>query len=93
MVYKKSKFIHFLLFFYLFSSYLGATHIHCDAHASQDNCKVCLVVKNLHSADAPSTETPYTLENTPIEEIHCIQNIVLSTLYKGFDAHAPPLFS
>jgi len=93
MVYKKSKFIHFLLFFYLFSSYLGATHVHNDSHASQDDCQVCLVVKNLHSADAPIGEALSTLENTLTEKTHYIQDIVLSTPYKGFNSHAPPLFS
>jgi len=93
MSYKASKFIHFLLFFYLFSSYLGATHVHNDSHASQDDCQVCLVVKNLHSADAPTTEALSALKNTLTEETYYIQDIVLSTLYKGFDAHAPPLFS
>jgi len=93
MLYKKSKFIHFLLFFYLFSSYLGATHIHNDGHASQDDCQVCLVVKNLHSADAPTADTLSTLENSSQEDISFIQNICLFTLYKGYDSHAPPLFS
>jgi len=93
MIYKKSKFIHFLLFFYLFSSFLSASHIHHDAQLSHDDCKVCLVVKNLHSADAPTGDTLSILENSSTEDIFFIQNIPLPTLHKGYDSHAPPLFS
>ena len=45
MRYAKQYTIRFLLFFYLFSSYLGAAHIHHDALASHDDCKVCVVAK------------------------------------------------
>jgi len=93
MVYKTSKFIHFLLFFYLFSAYLGATHVHCDEHTSQDDCKVCLVVKNLHSADVPTGNILSILAESTTEDIFFIQNIPFSTRHKGFDANAPPLFS
>ena len=51
----KRRLIHMLLAFYLFSSYLGDTHIHDEGYASHDSCKVCIVVKNLHSGDAPAT--------------------------------------
>lgn len=93
MSHKASKFIYFLLLFYLFSSYLGASHVHYDGHTSQDDCQVCLVVKNLHSADLPTGDILSIIESSVAEKIHCLQDIVLSTLYKGFDAHAPPLFS
>jgi hypothetical protein len=93
MSHKVLKSIHFLLFLYLFSSYLSATHIHNNSHTSQDNCQVCLVVKNLHSADAPTIDTLPVFKNIQTEETHYIQTIVLSTPYKGFDAHAPPLYS
>jgi len=84
--------MHIVLFFYLFSTYASATHIHNDTFISHDDCKVCVVAKNLHGKDvdisAPLLRTiDFSFELTSIPS----KIITIPTL-KGFDAHAPPVF-
>ncbi len=89
----RQRFVRFLLFFYLFSSYLGATHIHHDALASHHDCKVCIVVKNLHNGDTPDPVTLPDIDNTRYQTITLHRSLFAYRSLKGFDAHAPPLFS
>jgi len=89
----QKHFVRMLLFLYLFSSFVSATHIHHDALESHVDCKVCLVVKNLHSADVPSS---YTFENKLPYYLTVLvfQNTCYdSQVIKGYNAHAPPSFS
>ncbi|HFU77326.1 MAG TPA: hypothetical protein ENK68_02340 [Epsilonproteobacteria bacterium] len=90
----QKQFIRILLFFYLFSSFVSATHIHHhDAHESHADCKVCLVVKNLHSADIPSSYT-FESELPYYQSISAFQNIYYTLeIIKGYNAHATPSFS
>ena len=89
----KTMIIRLLLFFYLSSAYLSATHIHHDALESLDDCKVHLIVKNLNSADAPSTSFEL------LSCVGCFTYTLFSThqfiqpIEKGFNAQAPPYFS
>ena len=85
--------VKLLLLVYLFSSYLGATHIHKEAFSAHDNCKVCIVVKNLHSADNPSTPILPFISQYKEALRDPYRNCFLQAIYKGFDAHAPPLLS
>ena len=82
--------VRLLLFFYLSSSYLSATHIHNDAIETHSDCKVCIVVKNLHSGDFPNTQqnnVACTYDYEPI--LFDIQKGTQNIL-KGFNANAPP---
>ena len=85
----KTTIIRLLLFLYLTSSYLGATHFHHDALESVD-CKVHILVKNLNSGDTPTN----TLELISCEG--CFNAILFNESYfifalnKGFNANAPP---
>ena len=88
----KSTFIRLLLFFYLISTYLGATHIHHDALESVD-CKVHLLIKNLNSADTPNDSLEFFECSNCFESINFYLNEFIQPITKGFDAHAPPLFS
>ncbi len=87
------SFVRLLLFFYLFSSFASATHIHHDMHASQDDCKVCIVVKNLHSADIPSAFFFEPICYAPIHIAHFSTQRHSYVHYKYIDSQAPPLFS
>ncbi|SFV56004.1 hypothetical protein MNB_SV-14-371 [hydrothermal vent metagenome] len=83
--------IKLLLFFYLSSSYLSATHIHNNATETNSHCKVCIIVKNINSGDLPNTQfdtfaCSYTYEPILFE----LQKITKSIL-KGFNSNAPPL--
>jgi len=89
----QKHFVRILLFLYFFSSFVSATHIHHDALESHTDCKVCLVVKNLHSADVPSSYTfesafPYCLTVLALQNTYYVSQII-----KGYNAHAPPFFS
>ena len=82
--------VRLLLFFYLSSSYLSATHIHNDALETHSDCKVCIVVKNLHSGDFPNTQLinltcAYNYEPIVFETQKTTRDIL-----KGFNANAPP---
>jgi len=83
--------IRFLLFFYLTSSYLSATHIHKNITQQHSDCKVCLVVKNLHAPDIPHSDI-YAISDNYYEKIEFHQQIVTTIPLKGFNSHAPPIF-
>jgi hypothetical protein len=85
--------VQVVLFFYLSSSYLSATHIHKNSLEHNSDCKICIVVKKLNSGDAPAIEfnTIHTLNDyiTPLFNQQPTTKIVL----KGFNAQAPPHLS
>jgi len=89
----KIVFIRFLLFFYLTSSYLSAIHIHTDTLKSNSHCKVCIVVKNLHSGDAPIVFADDLACDGCYEPIAFHIKSVEKTILKGFNANAPPSLS
>ena len=84
--------IRFLLFFYLTSSYLSATHIHKDISQQHSDCKVSILVKNLHSPDIPHNDI-YVISDNYYEKIRFYQDIVANLIFKGFNSQAPPIFS
>ena len=89
----KQILIRFLLLFYITSSFLSATHTHKDPLTVHDDCKVCIVVKNLNSGDVPSFETLDFVVLLP-EQIRLKPKQFHSTTKdKGFFSHAPPFFS
>jgi len=85
--------IRFLLFFYLTSSYLSATHIHKDITQQHSDCKVCIVVKNLHSPDIPNTDISCIDCYNFYEKIAFHQQVVTTIPLKGFNSNAPPTLS
>ncbi len=86
----KHQIVHVILFFYLFSSYLGAAHIHKEVFASHNDCKICLVVKNINNADIPSAVHLPLCHQTFFEYVLLRQNMPVFQIEKGFDAQAPP---
>ena len=87
------RIIQVLLFFYLLSSYAGATHIHHDGLAVHHDCAVCIVVKNLHSSDTPDPVALPAIETIRYQKIALYRSLYVYKPIKGFNAHAPPLFS
>ena len=89
----KAIVVRLLLFFYLTSTYLGATHIHHDGLESLTDCKVHVMIKNLNSADMP--DVPFELLGCVgcFESIVFYGNYFVQPLYKGFNAQAPPTLS
>ena len=88
----KRRIAKLLLLLYLFSSYLGATHIHKEAVASHTDCKVCVVVKNLHNGDTPASSTLPEVMWQPLQRVWLHGDAVTSLPNKGYNAHAPPAF-
>jgi len=84
--------IRLLLFFYLTSSYLSATHIHKNIAQQHSDCKVCIVVKNLHAPDIPNSDI-YCISDNFYEKIEFHQLLVTTISLKGFNSHAPPILS
>lgn len=81
--------IKLLLFLYLTSAYLGATHIHQKALKPLD-CKVHLLIKNLNSADVPVIDDiVLTCEECHNRLFYYCSRWVQPTV-KGFNAQAPP---
>jgi len=84
--------IRILLFFYLASSSLSATHIHHDGISHAD-CKVCPIVKNIDSADTPSLDITLVISLYHDRDIFTTESVFVYTYLKGFHAQAPPVFS
>lgn len=80
-----------IIFFYITSSYLTATHIHKKVVQQHADCKVCIMAKNLHSGDIELKD------NTSISYIDYsriilfTENIIYKTILKGFNSNAPPI--
>ena len=89
----KQILIRFLLLFYLSSSFLSATHIHKDSLTAHDECKVCIVVKNLNSGDVPSFEILDFLFVLPEQILFTPKQLQTTVMDKGFFSQAPPFFS
>ena len=85
--------VRLLLFFYLSSSYLSATHIHNDAIEGHSDCKVCIVVKNLNSGDFPNAQFDNVASIYFYEPIIFEVKETTKSILKGFNANAPPLNS
>ena len=80
-----------LIFFYLVSTHLTATHIHHDHHEHSD-CKICHVAQNIDAADIDMTATQYIIVG-----INYLSSIYHDTydvieLLKGYHAQAPPSY-
>ena len=84
--------IRILLFFYLATATLSATHMHHDDNNYTD-CKVCPIVKNIDSADIPSAALIIFPPRYHDSAILRTGSIFLNTNLKGFQAQAPPYFS
>jgi len=82
--------VRLLLFFYLTSSYLSAIHIHKERLKPPADCKVCIVIKNLHGKDLAPQNSIDIDENNYYQLIDFQQQIRRALLLKGFDANAPP---
>ena len=89
----KYTIIRLLLFIYLASTYLGATHIHHKAFDSSTDCKVHFLIKNLNSAD--TTDSSFNILNCLVcfEYIPFNTNYFIQPIIKGFNSQAPPYFS
>lgn len=80
----------FLLFFFFFSSYLSAAHIHLEDCQDNSGCEICIVVKNFHNA---SLDTPaVSLESPCFWDPHFLDmsSTYTKQTHKGFFSTAPP---
>jgi len=82
-----------LFLFYLTSSYFAATHFHDNSLNSNSDCKICIVVKNLNSGDAPVNNLDILACDGCYEPIAFHIKSVEKTILKGFNANAPPKLS
>jgi len=85
--------IRFILFIYLTSSYLSATHTDSQALSEHGDCKVCIIIKNLHSGDAPTLEINYLNYQCYYQLIYFKNIEIINIVKKGFNSNAPPLIS
>ena len=70
---------------------MSATHIHNDAIETHSHCKVCIVVKNLHSGDFPNTQPINLTCAYDYEPIVFKTQKITRDILKGFNPNAPPL--
>ena len=71
---------------------MSATHIHKTALLQHEDCKICIVVKNLNGNDVIISDVELSLFHD-YQYIVFRQQIVERQVVKGFDANAPPFFS
>ena len=68
-------------------------HVHLDESIPHDDCKICLIVKNLSSGDAPSFEILAPLEFIDSHVVVVKKSHIVTTITKGYFSHAPPHLS
>ncbi len=81
----------YILFVFLLSSYISATHIHPnDPFHVHSDCKVCVIAKNVKDSDLslPTPSPCFTFQRNELAS-NSTKNTPLFNL-KGFDATAPP---
>ena len=81
-----------LLFFYLSSSYLSATHFHNKSVNTNTDCKICILIENLNGGDIPRTQIDF-VSNIDYAKISIKINEFHKTVLKGFNSNAPPKLS
>ncbi len=82
--------IRFILFIYLTSSYLSATHIHTKLQHSYSKCKIHFIIKNLNGADI-SNNSSEIIECFNCYELLSLKEEILNLVtLKGFNSNAPP---
>lgn len=82
-----------LLLFYIFSSYIGATHFHNKPIKSFNDCKVHILIKNLNIGNVPTFNNTLLICNNCYEYIYPINILLVIFISKGFNSQAPPFIS
>jgi hypothetical protein len=85
--------IHIILFIYLTSSYLSAIHTDHQALEEHGDCKVCIIIKNLHNSDTPNLHIDDFIYNCYYQAIYFEDILLIDRVEKGFNSNAPPPFS
>ena len=85
--------VRLILFLYLISTYLSATHIHKNSLEHNTDCKVCIIVKNLHSGDVPGVEINNVKTLDDYIKLIFNQQLITQIPLKGFNSQAPPILS
>ena len=90
----KNIVINLVLFFYIISSFLSAMHTDHQALEEHNDCKVCIVIKNLHSSNNPNLEVNNIDYKYYHQFISTTKKIFLNKIVsKGFYSTAPPKLS
>ena len=82
-----------LLLFYIFSSYIGATHFHTKPIKSFNDCKVHILIKNLNIGDVPVVDNIVSDCNRCEDYIIYFHTFLALFIPKGFNSQAPPTIS
>ncbi|HHD77303.1 MAG TPA: hypothetical protein ENK97_00770 [Campylobacteraceae bacterium] len=78
---------------YFVAMLLGASHFHHDLKSQHPECKICTLSQNLTGNDITDA-VPVTAIPRPLFEMQSPAVLRQSVpVCKGFDAHAPPIFS
>ncbi len=88
----KQIIIKLLLLFYLFTSYVNATHFHHE-EVDVDNCQICIVLKVFHSADLSSSDIHFIFPDLFYITSYFGKSSNVALCHKGYYATAPPSFS
>jgi len=84
--------VNLILIFYITASTIATTHIHKEGISNTD-CKICIVIKNLHSADTPSPDQNLIVPCFYEKQISFTKRVFYYLNIKGFFAKAPPSLS
>ena len=82
-----------LVLFYLFSSFVLATHVHIDGDEHVDDCQICVIVKAFSDIDAPKYDLNFSCELCSYFIETVMGSLAIELIYlKGFCSHAPPFY-
>jgi len=88
----KQLFFKTLLFLYVTSSYLVATHIHSPTESHHTvKCHICTLVKQFQSADIPPNPIAYTKRLFLYDLFPLFLHYLPDMFHKGYFSTAPPL--
>jgi hypothetical protein len=86
-------FIKIFLFLFLASNTVAASHIHHDDPDHGQECEICLIVNNFHSADVPHSAVDISMIAYGFDETALQHDHVLKLTLKGYYSTAPPVSS
>lgn len=86
----KQLIVKLLMVFYVFFSFVSATHTHHDCEEHFDDCQICVIVKAYSGTDTPfdSIVLEYDFTSYLTESFSSASINILNL--KGFFSHAPP---
>jgi len=88
----KGQLVALLLYSYIVTAFLSATHVHADETDHHDNCDVCIIMHNFIGTDIPPSDTLVAILDAPYICALYQETSRFTACEKPYHAQAPPNF-